>query len=190
LADLGIANGNKALTYDSYVDLLLEACSTFDKRWELPGRQKRALYSSLFSDNDLAYPYDHSYDGQYEAYQVDTDISEIMAYASKVNKISNRPGMSNQASNRVPYADWIQMTQEQCDQLIAKKNQKRLANAGGNSKSLAPPRHANMHNVDTFVDLDHLIDYATMKHELALTDADAHSNADEDGGSELLAYIS
>jgi hypothetical protein len=47
-----------------------------------------------------------------------------------------------------------------------------------------------MHDVDKFVDLDHLIDYATMKHETAVTDAEAHSNADEDGGSELLAYMS
>jgi hypothetical protein len=46
-----------------------------------------------------------------------------------------------------------------------------------------------MHNVDTYVDLDHLIDYATMKHKLAVTDASAHSSADEDGGSELLAYM-
>jgi hypothetical protein len=90
-------------------------------------------------------------------------------------------------SNRVPYADWIKMTQEQRVQLIAKRNQERLAKAGGTSKSFAPPRHANMRDVDTFVDLDHLIDYATMKHETAATDA--HSNADEDGGSELLAYM-
>ena len=89
LADLGVANGNKALTYDTYVDLLLEACSTFDKRQALPGRQKRAVYSSVLSDNDLDYPYDHADDGQYEAYQVDTDISEIMAYAANSNRISN-----------------------------------------------------------------------------------------------------
>jgi hypothetical protein len=46
-----------------------------------------------------------------------------------------------------------------------------------------------MHDVDTFVDLDHLIDYATIKHKTAVTDAEAHSNADEDGGSELLACM-
>jgi hypothetical protein len=79
LADLGIENGNKALTYDAYADLLLEACSTFDKWRALPGRQKRAVYSSVINDNDLDYPYYHADDGQYEAYQVDTDISENMA---------------------------------------------------------------------------------------------------------------
>jgi hypothetical protein len=97
------------------------------------------VYSSVIRDNDLDYPYDHADYGQYEVYQVDTDISEIMAYASNVNKFSNHPGIHNQASNRVPYADWIKMTQEQCDQLISKSNQERLAKAGGNSKSFAPP---------------------------------------------------
>jgi hypothetical protein len=101
--------------------------------------------------------------------------------------LRNRPGSNSQASNHVPYA--IKMIKEQCDQLLAKRNQERLAKAGGNSKSFAPPRRANMHNVNTFVDLDHLIDYATMKHKMAATDANAHSNADEDGGSEILAYM-
>jgi hypothetical protein len=70
LADLGIANG-QALTYNTYVDLLLEACSTFDKRRASPARQKCAVYSSVLSDNDLDCPYDHADDGQYEAYQVE-----------------------------------------------------------------------------------------------------------------------
>jgi hypothetical protein len=102
MADLGIANRNKALTYNTYVDLLLEACSTFDKRLALPGRQKRVVYSSVISDNDLDYPYGHADEGQYEAYQGYTDILEIIAYASNVNKFSNRPG-SNQASNHIQY---------------------------------------------------------------------------------------
>jgi hypothetical protein len=145
------------------------------------------VYSSVLSDNDLDYPYDLTDDGQYKAYQVDTEISEIIAYAANSNRISNRSGSNSQASNRFPYADWIKITQEQCAQLIARRNQERLAKAGGNSKSFAPPRLANVHDFDTFVDLDHLIDYATMKHETAVTDAD--SNADEDGVSELWAYM-
>jgi hypothetical protein len=146
------------------------------------------VYSSLFSDNDRDYPYDHADDGQYEAYQVDTDISEIMAFAANSNRIINRSGSNIQASNRVPYANWIEMTQDQRDQLLAKSNQERLAKAGGNSKSFAPSRLANVHDVDTFVYLDHLIDYATMKHEMVVLD-DADNNIDEDGGSELLAYM-
>jgi hypothetical protein len=106
LADLGIAKGNKALIYDTYVDLLLEACFTFDKRQALHVRQKGAVYSSVLSDNALNYPYDPHDDGQYKTYQVDTDISEIMAYAADSNRVGNHPGSSSQASNRVPYADW------------------------------------------------------------------------------------
>jgi hypothetical protein len=46
LADLGVANGNCPLTYESYIPLLQEACSTFDMKRELPGRQKRAVYTA------------------------------------------------------------------------------------------------------------------------------------------------
>jgi hypothetical protein len=53
LADLGVANGNRPLTYESYVALLLEACYTFDKKRELPGRQKRAVYAAAITDNDM-----------------------------------------------------------------------------------------------------------------------------------------
>jgi hypothetical protein len=189
LADLGGANGNKALTYDTYVDLLLEACSTFDKQRALPGRQKRAVYSSVLSDNDLDYPYDHADDSQYKVYNVDTDISEIMAYAANSNGISNRSGSNSQASNRVPYADWIKMTQEQCDQLIAKRNQERLAKAGGNSKSFAPRQLANIHDVDTFVDLDHIIDYATMRLEMVVLDSNNNVSMRMVDQSSWLAYM-
>jgi hypothetical protein len=38
-------------------------------------------------------------------------------------------------------------------------------------------------HADTFVVLDHLIDYVAMKHEMDATDVDAPSNADADSGS-------
>jgi hypothetical protein len=49
LADLGVANGKTPLTYDSYLALLFEACATFDMRRELPGKQKRAVYTTAIS---------------------------------------------------------------------------------------------------------------------------------------------
>jgi hypothetical protein len=59
LADLGVANGNMPLTYDSYLALLLEACAAFDTRRELPGKQKGAVYTTAISGNNLDEPYDH-----------------------------------------------------------------------------------------------------------------------------------
>jgi hypothetical protein len=68
LADLGVANGNMPLTYDSYLALLLEACATFDTWHELPGKQKLAVYTTVISGNNLDDPYDPVDDAGYTAY--------------------------------------------------------------------------------------------------------------------------
>jgi hypothetical protein len=57
LADLGVANGNTSLTYDSYLALLPEACTTFDTQCELPGKQKCAVYATAISGNNVDEPY-------------------------------------------------------------------------------------------------------------------------------------
>jgi hypothetical protein len=75
LADLGVAHGNKPLTYDGYLALLLEACATFDTRRELPGKQKRAVYETAINSNDLEESYNVGDDAAYAAYSVDTTIS-------------------------------------------------------------------------------------------------------------------
>jgi hypothetical protein len=82
--------------------LLLETCSTFDKKRELPCKQKRAVYAATITDNDPVYPYDLVDDDACEAYRVDTDISEIMAYESKSNCFGNQPGAGKPTSTRIP----------------------------------------------------------------------------------------
>ena len=49
IGDQDIARGNPPLRYESYMELLLSACSTFDKKITLPGKQKRAVYTSTVS---------------------------------------------------------------------------------------------------------------------------------------------
>jgi hypothetical protein len=52
IGDQVIGRGNPPLVYETYMELLLSACSTFDKKTVLPGKQKRAVYASeLDSDN-------------------------------------------------------------------------------------------------------------------------------------------
>jgi hypothetical protein len=47
-----------------------------------------------------------------------------------------------------------------------------------------------MHSIDDFIDLDHIIDYAVMKHNVDYADPIDDSNADNDGSNaELLAYM-
>jgi hypothetical protein len=46
IGDQDVAQGNPPLTYKSYMELLLNACSTYDKKRSLPGKQKHAVYST------------------------------------------------------------------------------------------------------------------------------------------------
>jgi hypothetical protein len=110
-----------------------------------------------------------------------------MAYAADSSRVGNGHGSNSLSLSRVPYADWIKLTKEQCDQLIATRNKERLARAGGSSKLFPPPRCANMHDVDAFVNLDQLIDYAALKLETNY-DTDSTTNKDE-GGAGILAYM-
>jgi hypothetical protein len=57
------------------MELLLSACSTYDKKIVLPGKQKRAVYSSAISDDGNDYPYYDNPNEEHEVFQVDTDIN-------------------------------------------------------------------------------------------------------------------
>jgi hypothetical protein len=78
------------LSYDIYMELLLLACITYDKKLSLPGKQKRAVYQTEIDKHDKTdYPFDDTYNGGYEAYRVDKDISEIMANVIDTNRYSS-----------------------------------------------------------------------------------------------------
>jgi hypothetical protein len=50
--DQDVARGHPALIYDSYMELLLSACSTYDKKLSLRGKQKRAVYQIEIDKHD------------------------------------------------------------------------------------------------------------------------------------------
>ena len=53
IGDLDIARGNTPLSFESYMELLLSACSEYDKKITLPGKQKRAVYATSIVDDDI-----------------------------------------------------------------------------------------------------------------------------------------
>jgi hypothetical protein len=80
IGDQDVARRYELLTYKVYMELLLPACSTYDKKLNLPGKQKRAVYQTEIDKyDDTEYPHDDIYDSGFKAYHVDTDILEIMA---------------------------------------------------------------------------------------------------------------
>jgi hypothetical protein len=50
--------------------------------------------------------------------------------------------------------------------LIAKRRQERMKQNGGNWKSNQPQRQVNVHKFDDLVNVDTLIDYAIMNHDV------------------------
>jgi hypothetical protein len=87
LGDQDIARGLAPLTYGSYLELLLSACLTYDKNIGTPGKQKQAVYATLMEDTDPDPLTEDNLGGEYEVFMVDTDINDIMAYNSNMNRM-------------------------------------------------------------------------------------------------------
>jgi hypothetical protein len=188
IGDQDIARGNPPLAYDGYMELLLSACSTYDKKITLPGKQKRAVYAAATSDDD--YPFDNIPDGEYEVFKVDTDISDIMAHTTNTNRFGNPQtnGEDKSKSNFLPREEWNKLTQEKKDQLIAKRRQERMGSNSGYFKPFQPPRQANLHKIDDMVNLDDIIDYTVMNHDVYPQD-DKDLKDDNPKDNALLAYM-
>ena len=166
------------------MELLLSACSTYDKKTTLPGKQKRAVYASAIVSDDI----DDPQDGEYKVFQVDTDISDIMAYATDTNRFGNNRNGSKPTSSFLPREEWDKLTQEERDRLIAKRRQERMQSNGG-KRPFQASRQANMHDVSDVVDLDSIIDYAIMNHDVAKLDDGDEIKEGTSNDDELLAYM-
>jgi hypothetical protein len=91
-------------------------------------------------------------DNDFASYSVNTDVMEIMANETDTTRFGNRSGSGHQSSNRIPYSEWSKMLEEERKKILAQRKKERLETAHGSQT-----RHANVHNVDTYVDLDSLL---------------------------------
>jgi Reverse transcriptase (RNA-dependent DNA polymerase) len=190
IGDQDIARGNPPLSYESYLELLLSACSTYDKKLTLPGKHKRAVYAAAMSSDDADYRFDDTGYGEYEAFHVDTDITDIMAYATNTNRLGNNRNNTGKPNvNFIPREEWNKLTQEQKDRLIAKRRQERMKQDGGNWKTFQPQHQANVHTVDDLVDLDTFIDYAVMNHDVETSVASEDVKDIPSNDNRLLSFM-
>ena len=178
IGDQDLARGLPALGYEGYMELLLSACSTYDKKMTLPGKQKRAVYTSEYVQD---YGVEDDKGGEYEVFNVDTDISDVLVNYTSTNRFGNQSskGGTNYKSNFLPREEWDKLTQEQKDQLIAKRRQEKMP-----SKSF---RQANVHEVEDMVNLDDIIEYISMNH--TISEQDGVSGEDPPGSNTLLAHM-
>ena len=168
ISDQDVALGNQPLAYEGYMELLLSACSTYDKKIMLPGKQKRAVYASAISDGGDDYPYADSPNEEHEVFQVDTDINDIMVHAtntSRFGKLKATASGKPKQSNFLPREEWNKLTQDQKDVLIAKRRQERMGHV-----PLSANRQVNIHEVEDLVNLDDIIEYTSMTHDVTTPD--------------------
>jgi hypothetical protein len=112
-----------------------------------------------------------------------------MAYAMDTTQSGNRSGSGNQSSDCVPYSEWIQIPEEQRNKILAKRKQERLENARCSQTSHPTTRRANTHNIETYIDLDSIIDNAILYEEAEPNNDNDVPPGTTEGNSDLLAYM-
>jgi hypothetical protein len=182
--DHDIARGHPPLTYERYVQVLLSACSTYDSQRSSSDRKKRVVYQSeLDREPD---PYD---DNDYYDYGVDTDVTDIMAYATDTTRFGSKSVSSNQSSSRITYSERIKLPEEERNKIFAKRKQERLDKTRNRQASNPVTRRANTHNIDTYIDIDNIIDNAMMNQGYeTISDNEIKADTNESTNN-LLAYL-
>ena len=127
--------------------------------------------------------------GEYDVFHVDTEVSDIMAFATDTKRFSNRQqGNQKTSTARLPREEWNKMTQEQRNKVIERIRQERQARSGGKPKPFTPHRQGNVHDVSDVVDIDDIIDYTIMNHAVDINEGRENLNEDADHEDTLLAY--
>jgi hypothetical protein len=129
LADLVVANGNKILTYDSKENHGLSHAPCFtSSRQYLEDRSMRYIHCYSVTMILITHMIKVTMINTNRTKLIMTSWRLWLMLSIPINLITILEVIVKlQTVSHLP--DWIKMTQEQCDQLIAKRNQERLARA-------------------------------------------------------------
>jgi hypothetical protein len=98
LGDQDIARGLPPLTYQSYLEILLSAYSTYDKNIGVPVKQKRAVYETMLDEVNIDESRNDRDNDRFEVFKVHTDVTDILLYKSNVNRFgSSRNDLKSKA---------------------------------------------------------------------------------------------
>jgi hypothetical protein len=86
-------------------------------------------------------------------------------------------------SNFLPCEEWNKLTQDQKDVLIAKRLQERMGHV-----PLSASRQVNIHNVEDLVNLDNIIEYTSMNHDITTPDVKEDSR-EEPSDNAVLTFM-
>jgi hypothetical protein len=177
ISDQDIARGNPPLIYKGY---MLSASATYNNKFTVPGKKKRAVYLTAISVDDGNIPVADTLDGEYEIFTVDTDVSDLMVNATNSNHFGNwrATNTGKPKSNFHLWEEWNKLTQEKKYLLIAKLREEQM---GISHQDI-------IHEVDDFVNLDDIVAYTSMNHDVTQPD-DNEIKEDMPIDNALLAYM-
>ena len=176
IEDQSIARGKPPLGWEEYLELLLSACSQYDKTHSTAKPAQRNVYAAgLTYDADWNSPQDDT------VYGIDTDIMEIYANATHTTTPSS-------TSQFIPREQWLQLTQEQRDAIIDKRRKANSSSSGGQPRPTQPMRRVNTHVMEDHVNLDDIIEYTVNNHSVQeVVNGEESANPSSDM---LLAHMS
>jgi hypothetical protein len=95
LGNQDVANRKPPLAYETYMELLLSECSSYDKKLAAPANPKQFFIAVSIE----------AYHSEFGAYTIDTDVSKIMTH------VTNTSPSGNQSANDsiklfVPWDQW------------------------------------------------------------------------------------
>jgi hypothetical protein len=152
IEDQNIARGKSPLGWEEYLELLLSACSDYDKSHNTERPAQRNIYAT-----NITYNVDYDYQYEDTPHGVGTDTMEIYANATHTTS----PGST---SPFIPSEQWLQLTQEQRDAILDKRCKTSGNPPGGRIPSSQPVRRVNAHLLEDHVNLDDIIEYTFNTH--------------------------
>ena len=105
-SDQVVARGGAALGFEEYLELLLSACSTYDKMHATPRSGQRNVYAASIEQDDDFYD---AQDGL--IFGVDTDVTDIIACATDM-RLQGNPSNRNKESPFIPRDEWLKLSPE------------------------------------------------------------------------------
>jgi hypothetical protein len=104
LSDQVVAIGGTHLNFEEYVELLLSACSTYDKIHATPRSGQWNVYTVNFTQDDDFYNTDDGY-----TYGVDTDVTDILLHTTSIQFEGKPLGNCIEKLRFIPTEEWLKL---------------------------------------------------------------------------------
>ena len=185
LNDQVVARGGNNLGFEEYLELLLSACSTYDKTHATirPPGQRKVYSTNVELDNEEFY--DATSD---ELFNVDTEVSDILVHSSNTQgQFSSATNTGNKGSF-IPKADWLKLSPAKREEILAKRRKERGLQGPPDRLKTPQNRKVNFHDTQDVVNLDDIIEYITNSHVLS-EDTPASEGELDTAPDSLLAHM-